>query len=892
MANPELFRPKNQDQLREQVLNISSILSESITPPSKQDGILDLSVDSLKQRFSERYRIYVDALRRDRVKDSPHPFAGHKLRTLNRLDRYIEAHYNNPSFGTLLDRQMTVFEDIRDFLESGGRAGYIKLPTAAGKTVLFTELIEATGLQALVVMPTKVLIDQTGERFQQFAPGVEVGKVYQDAKEYGRQVTLTTYDSFMDKVESGDIVPEDFIDGLLVLDEGHRALTPRRRYTVGLFKEAIKLGFTATPKYATNKELRDLLNYEIHSMDIPEAVELRLLSPLSVYLAQTDIDLSNVRITADGDYDERDLDRAINITSRNIAAVEVYQQLFSGQKTVAYCVGIKHAEALAKAFNDRGIAADFINGQQTRSEQQDRLRRFKNGEIKILCNANILIEGFDEPSAIVCLNLRPTMSAVVAEQRGGRVLRLDPNSPTKHAIIVDFVGKDYSAGSFVGKNPPITFSQILEKAEIFKKADPYEGQGLGRYTIRYPNVEISGITVITDAQEVMRLTREVSGITEEGWYRTDALLRRFRITEDYLLRLLNPLREAHPEYFEIKVLRGDPKEYLSPDAIRILQRRIGPIESRKNIQGDYLELTQAEIIKLFIGTWKTLQPLVEGTAWEIAEKYPDMVIRVMGKGGIRQICKDRQIFISLMKEKGVKEKRENSEEESGFAVSSNNLQKNFVGSTMDSLKIAREVVEELRKEDPDLVEDIYRGVQRIPNVKNRRRFIEAMKKKGALYREDQKVKGSEMIVTGLNLETVFFGSGETLRPIAQEIIEEMRRDSPDLVRNIAPVSQHVIVVDRGIFTAEMKKIGIILRDEARLEQSDFAITQRSVKIFKGHHTRVKVIAEEIGEQLKQENPELVTVKYSGSKRVTVVRDKNRLIEEMRKRGIELKSHAK
>lgn len=894
MANLEVFKPKSVEQLAHQVSGISNILGESIVRPSTRNEVSGLSTDGITKRFPERYRIYLDTLRKQRAGNLPYSSDKQKLRTLNRLDHYIDAHNTGKTSHTLLDRQMTVFEDIRDFFESGGNTGYIKLPTASGKTVLFTELIEATGLPALVVMPTKVLVDQTGEKFKQFAPGIEVGKVYGDAKEYGRQVTLTTYDSFMDKVESGEFMPEIYDNGLLILDEGHRALSPHRRYTVGLFQGAIKLGFTATPKFALNKELRDLLVNEIHSMDIPEAVELGLLSPLSVYLAQTDIDLSNVRISADGDYDERDLDRAINISSRNIAAVDVHQRLFSGQKTIIYCVGIKHAEALARIFNDQGIAADFVSGQQSRAEQQEKLGRFKSGEIEIICNANILIEGFDEPSVAVCMNLRPTLSAVVAEQRGGRVLRLDPNDPNKQAIIIDFIGKDYSAGGSPGKNPPITFAQILEEAVIFKKAEPYDGKAVGGYINKYPNIIVSGITVITNTEEIMRLTRETSGISQEGWHRVDTLSRRFRLPTEQLLRILNPFRTTHEEYFETRPQAGGKfSEYISPAAVRFLQKRIGRIESRKGLREGYLELTEGMVTRLFVGSWKTLQPIVESVTLEISEKDPDMLLWVMAKGGIRQICKDQNMFINLMKKGGVKEKNEKKEDGNnsvGFVVTSSELQNNFVGSIVKSLKTAKLVVEEFRKDDPNSVEDIYRGVRKLPYVKDRKKFIEAMKARGALYRAEQIAQESEFVISTPNLKATFIGSDVTLMPIAREVMEIMRKEDLNAVRRGTTRNRHVYVARNGQkFIQMMKDRSIVLKDsQSKAGETEIAITQKSVRAKFGHRIGNEAIAKEVAEQLRQENPELVIEKYSGTKRIMVVTDRNRFIEEMAKRGIQLK----
>lgn len=57
---------------------------------------------------------------------------------------------------------------------------------------------------------------------------------------------------------------------------------------------------------------------------------------------------------------------------------------------------------------------------------------------------------FDDKEVGLCINLRPTRSFVVSEQRGGRVLRNNPKNPEKVAIIVDFLdrhGKTGLAGS-------------------------------------------------------------------------------------------------------------------------------------------------------------------------------------------------------------------------------------------------------------------------------------------------------------------------------------------------------------------------------------------------------------------------------------------------------------
>ncbi len=786
MAAPERvgFRPKTQDQLERQIGDVSRALGGSITSSSISGDIFVAPLDELRAWFPKRYDIYVRSLRGQRTRESLEQRDTKTLGVLNALDRYIENHHRNENGRTLFAPQMTVFEDLRDFLEEGETEGYIKLPTAAGKTVLFTEFVEATGLRTLVVVPTQFLVDQTGEKFQEFAKGVEFGKVYSDSKQYDKQVTLTTYNSFIDKVESDEIVPEDY--DLLILDEGHKAITPRREALVRLFNHAIKLGFTATPKYTTYKELKQLLGHEIHSMDIPEAVKLGLLSPLSVYLAETDVDLSNIKITADREYDDGDLERAINITSRNLAAVDVYQQLFAGQKTVVYCVGIKHAEALARLFNERDIAADFVSGLQSRAEQREKLARFKNGKTDVMCNANLLIEGFDEKSVTVCLNLRPTLSPVVAEQRGGRVLRLDPNNPNKHAIIVDFIGKNTRAGGGVGKNPPITFAQILERAEVFLKTTQHKAPKTGTGTVIYPEIEISGIRVITNPEEIMRVTREAVGITEEGWYSIDALSRRLRLPEEFILRFLKLIRTVHPEYFEMRIQNNQSREFVSPEALDILKNCFDPEQLREGIQEDEFPISESNLFFNIRGERKKVKATVESVLEELMQQDPAQVkIKIIER--IPFIVVDRKRFIELIRKRGLKfAPIEQIDSENEIGITFVFLANMFIGKRkklrIDSDLVLQEIVTEHS--------NAFRraNINGLPVSILRKEYLslylQEMQKKGTKLQGslEQINAATEIKITAQFLTSTFRGGYPGLLRLSNDVLQEIAKEHPQAWR--------------------------------------------------------------------------------------------------------------
>jgi len=576
------LRPKTKEQLNIQVNNVSETLGTPIAPPISANGeIFNLVPSNLKEKFPVRYEIYVDTLRRRKRSEESNLLYKRRLYALNALDRYINTYYSqNQDERTLFDPQMNAFEALRMAIEERDTEGYIRLPTGSGKTVVFTEFVEATDLKTLIVVPTRILVDQTETRFKEFAPGVETGKVYMQSKEYEKPVTITTYASFLKDVEAGKIKPEDY--ELLILDEAHESLSQRRMDAVRRFTNAIKLGFTATPRYTKEKHLGNLLNTEIHNMPIREAVELGILSPLSVYLAKTDVDLSEVKITSTGEYKDEDLERAINIAARNTDAVDLYKAMFLGQKALAYCVTVNHAVDLAARFEQGGIKAAVVSSYQSAAEQKNALEKYKTGEIDVLCNADLLIQGFDEPSVNVCLNLRPTASPVVAEQRAGRVLRPNPSNPFKHAYIVDFIDQSGDPNRF-----PISFAQILESAHVFRKDNPpdYPRQDTGTGTILYPQIEISGLKVITEAEEVMRVIREMVDqqyqIPQEGWFSIPAVASRFRIHGSTIKRIISNYRETNPEHFRMfRPVHGSvPKEHISSELVEIIQEMRGNLRA-------------------------------------------------------------------------------------------------------------------------------------------------------------------------------------------------------------------------------------------------------------------------------------------------------------------------
>lgn len=582
----EQFRPKTPEELAAQETVVSEQLGESVSMPSKKEDILGMSLAEIKERFPVRYEIYLENLRAQKNKAEIDAIDKDKmvkwLKVLNNLDKYIEDHKDKEHGRTLRDRQFNAFEDLRDFLEKGGMDGYIKFPTGVGKTILFTEFVEAIGegAKTLIVVPTKQLVGQTIEKMEKFAPGVDVGTIYsENKKDYSKNVAIITYQSLIKQIESGTLKPQDY--DFLVLDEAHEALNGKRPKTIAKFDKTVKIGFTATPKYSEEKKIKGTL---IHELDIIEAVEQGLLSPFSVIIASTNVDLTDVAVGGRGDakdYTKEQLELAINIESRNLSALELYKKMFDGERMIAYCVDIKHAENVAQIFNNNGVPAAVISSRTPREERDKLLAALHDGTIKIITNALVLTQGFDEPRLNAIFNLVPTLSPLLAEQRGGRGIRLDGDNPNKHAVIVEFLDHD-------DRDDPVTFAKVVGRAAIYPNGDSIRNVWAKKSGEEQETVEISGLKVITDPEEVMKTVAklpdmdssakksevfvESRGIlpAQEGWVSNTELARRFGWSINGFSQFASKLQRDPKWVKYMEDPDGRIRRYYSPEFITLI----------------------------------------------------------------------------------------------------------------------------------------------------------------------------------------------------------------------------------------------------------------------------------------------------------------------------------
>jgi superfamily II DNA or RNA helicase len=104
---------------------------------------------------------------------------------------------------------------------------------------------------------------------------------------------------------------------------------------------------------------------------------------------------------------------------------------------LVFTPNVLSAQVLAATLRYRGVEAASVSGQTGRQERRDIIDKFKLGELRVLTNCDLLIQGFDAPGVRALYIARPTFSPSAYIQMAGRGLRGPANGGKEECLIVD-----------------------------------------------------------------------------------------------------------------------------------------------------------------------------------------------------------------------------------------------------------------------------------------------------------------------------------------------------------------------------------------------------------------------------------------------------------------------
>lgn len=308
---------------------------------------------------------------------------------------------------------------IKEAYLHGYRAPCVVSPCGSGKSVVISEIARMTtdkGNRVLFLVHRKELKDQIKASFKR--AGVdpflsEVGMVQTVSRRLGK----------------------DKKPGLIITDENHHALAKTYRTIYDYYQDVPRLGFTATPIRLNGAGLGDVNDLLIMGPDVSWLIENGYLSPYKYYAPPT-VDLSGLK-KSHGDYTSKSIDASMGKRVIYGDVVGHYQRLADGEQAICYCHSVDASKRAAKAFNDQGIPARHLDAKTSKLERDLTIQDFRDKKIKILCNVDLIGEGFDVPDCSTVILLRPTLSLSLFIQQSMRGMRYRPGKVSK---IIDHVG--------------------------------------------------------------------------------------------------------------------------------------------------------------------------------------------------------------------------------------------------------------------------------------------------------------------------------------------------------------------------------------------------------------------------------------------------------------------
>lgn len=231
---------------------------------------------------------------------------------------------------------------------------------------------------------------------------------------------------------------------LVIFDEAHKAVAPEFQKVVEDFVtdtsfHADLIGLTATPGRSYSEEGLSAEDEKLASFFFNNKISMKIpgyLSPIDYlveqgYLAKANFKSLNYDHSKIAAYELRDaggvetMKTLANNLERNRKIIDtIIDECHQKSQIIVFACTVEHGINLATALSYRGIRAASIDSKNDSSEsRRAKIAQYKNGELQVLVNFNVLTAGFDAPKTNVTIIAKPMNSLVQYLQMAGRAMR-------------------------------------------------------------------------------------------------------------------------------------------------------------------------------------------------------------------------------------------------------------------------------------------------------------------------------------------------------------------------------------------------------------------------------------------------------------------------------------
>ena len=397
-------------------------------------------------------------------------------------------------------KSILIVKQILEHVQKGHRAALISMATGTGKTrvamAVIKALIEAHVVRNVLFVADRITLagQAKTEGFQEYFSEAVID-LREDPKSFPNGLYVTTvqtlksgrHNRYYEKFSPG------FFD-LIIFDEAHRSIYDPNR-EVHRYFDAVRIGLTATPSKAENKNTFELFECEgeeaTAEYPYPEAVDDGILVPYRALSIETEVlslgiegaklskDLQTELIKQEEDPRHLILPGSafakvfMDNKTNEVVIREFLKECYKSDdgkpaKTIFFCANVAHAKHLRDVFKkvEPSLSKDVQIIVSEIYRYTDEVARFKlDSEPRIALSVGVLDTGVDIPEVCNLVFVKPVFSGIRFWQMLGRGTRnLEaclhkewlPNREKFEFLILDFN---------IGRHSNIKFHSLHEAKE-------------------------------------------------------------------------------------------------------------------------------------------------------------------------------------------------------------------------------------------------------------------------------------------------------------------------------------------------------------------------------------------------------------------------------------------
>lgn len=319
----------------------------------------------------------------------------------------------------------------------------MKIKLRADQMILVERVLQNIKEDNLVVSPSgsgksyilaylEKLLTEQGYLVYVYAPTIEVREQLDELMKGNGSNNKTK--GIVEDLNSNNDAPD-----YLLIDEAHHSEADSYQLLFDKYPNAIKVGFSATPERLDGKGLDNSYQNIIVGKSVRELIDNHILSDYRYYAPSTSkglqYSISRKYLEIGGEAFFKAVKRDSSYQKKIYADVlKTWLEKGENKQTILFAPSIVMSKKFANEFNQKGIKAKHIEGVMKKADRKETLEAFRKGEIKVVCNVDLISEGFNMSDADCVILTRPTESLAMFMQQAFRAMRYREG---KTAIILD-----------------------------------------------------------------------------------------------------------------------------------------------------------------------------------------------------------------------------------------------------------------------------------------------------------------------------------------------------------------------------------------------------------------------------------------------------------------------